>query len=105
ASELRMTVIRLHPAPHESGGAPRTGAFTDAGSSLPPEGDIQGGRPTVPDRRPGDEQPLHATPTDDMPAYAASPEHEAVQQRASRSLLASAVSQTLSRWGARVGLV
>lgn len=102
-----MTVLRLHPAPHDSGGAPRSAALTEAGTSSPPDGDIQGGRPTVPDRQPGGEELSLGTETTaaDTPAYAASPEHKAVQQRASRSLLAVAVSQTLSRWGARVGLV
>ncbi len=100
-----MMAIRFHPTTDDNGGVRRGGAFTDGlNVGVPPEGDIHGGRPNVPDRQPPDTF-SNASPDDSaVPGYANSPERDAAQLRGSRSLLAVALTQTLRRWGARVGL-
>ncbi|MGF1632955.1 MAG: ABC transporter permease [Phycisphaerae bacterium] len=66
------------------------------------EGDIHGGRPTVADRQPPATDAARLTPQDDIGSTVDGADLAGV--RPARSLLATAVMQTLGRWGARIGL-
>ena len=100
-----MTSPRLHPDRNGSATAgafsssARTGEFDVGGAAV--EGDVLGGRPTVPDRQP----PAVGDPGVDNPASPAyEPARDDQATAGGRSLLATALSQTLRRWGARIGL-